>query len=152
MHRVELRDHLASADDRVVLTSVLDRVEEVGEVSGGVDGAHLGHRIRLSDSGVDNVAARTGYVPSLCHQVTTARGLAITQVPSFGPGAQSLKVMRSDQGRSSFTMPSTRHANRGPREGKLTRRSNSCCAALTAAASDTDCGRIRRAKTVANSA
>jgi len=55
VHRVELGDHLASADDREVFASVFDRVEDVGEVSCGVGGAHLGHRIRLSDSGVHNV-------------------------------------------------------------------------------------------------
>jgi len=51
VHRVELGDHLASADNREVLASVLDRVEDVGEVSGGVGSAHFRHEIRLSDSG-----------------------------------------------------------------------------------------------------
>ena len=54
VHWVELGDHLASADDREVLAPVFDRVEDVGEVSCSVGGAHLGHEIRLSDSGVDN--------------------------------------------------------------------------------------------------
>jgi hypothetical protein len=48
-------------------------------------------------------------------------------------------------------IPSAREARSGPREGKLTRRSNSCWAAQTAAVSDTDGGRTRSAKTVAKS-
>jgi hypothetical protein len=47
--RVELGDDLAPADDSKALASVLDRVEEVGEVPRGVGRAHLRHAIRLSD-------------------------------------------------------------------------------------------------------
>jgi hypothetical protein len=48
--RLEVSNDLASPDDGEVLPTVLDGVEEIGEVAGCVSGADLGHEIRLSDS------------------------------------------------------------------------------------------------------
>lgn len=59
VYRIDLGHDLASADDREVFSSVLDRIEDVGEVSGSVGGAHLRHGIRLSDSRDHNVNAIT---------------------------------------------------------------------------------------------
>lgn len=47
--RLEVSDGLSAPDDREVLASMLDRVEDVGEVPGGVGRTYLRHRIRLSD-------------------------------------------------------------------------------------------------------
>lgn len=46
---VELGDDPAAAHDREVLAAVLDGIEQIGEVAGGVGGTHLTHEIRLSD-------------------------------------------------------------------------------------------------------
>ena len=52
---VELGDDLAAAHDREVLAAVLDGIEQVGEVAGGVGGTDLRHEIRLSDPTDQNV-------------------------------------------------------------------------------------------------
>ena len=49
VHWVEVGNRLASADDREVLASVLNRVKNVGEVAGRLGGAYFRHKIRLSD-------------------------------------------------------------------------------------------------------
>jgi hypothetical protein len=46
----EVRDRLAPTHDREMLAVVLDRVEEICEVAGGVGRGHIGHEIRLSDN------------------------------------------------------------------------------------------------------
>ncbi len=46
--RLEVSNDLASPDDGEVLPTVLDGVEEIGEVAGCVRGADLWHEIRLS--------------------------------------------------------------------------------------------------------
>ena len=48
--RLEVGDGLSAPDDGEVLASVLDRVEDVGEVSGCFGRTHFWHEIRLSDS------------------------------------------------------------------------------------------------------
>lgn len=55
VHGIELSNHLPPAHDREVLASMLDCVEDVGEVSGRVGRAYLGHAIRLSDSALDRI-------------------------------------------------------------------------------------------------
>ncbi len=47
--RLEVSDDLASPDDGEVLPTVLDGIEEIGEVAGCVSGADFWHVIRLSD-------------------------------------------------------------------------------------------------------
>ena len=51
--RLEAGNRLSPPHDGEVLASVLDRVEDVGEVSGCFGRAHLGHEIRLSDMPTD---------------------------------------------------------------------------------------------------
>lgn len=48
-HRFEMSDGLAPADDGETLSSVLDGIEEVSEVAGGLGSGHIRHNIRLSD-------------------------------------------------------------------------------------------------------
>jgi hypothetical protein len=45
----ELCHDPATANDRVALSAMLDRVEKIGEPSGGIGGCYLRHEIRLSD-------------------------------------------------------------------------------------------------------
>ena len=48
-NRFQLRDRTPSPHDREPLPPMLDGVEEVSKVTGGVGGTHFGHEIRLSD-------------------------------------------------------------------------------------------------------
>jgi len=48
---LDSRDDLAPSDDRVVLSAMLDAIENVGEAPGRLGGAHFRHVIRLSDLG-----------------------------------------------------------------------------------------------------
>src|SRR5882762_6657004 len=55
---LQVRNRLATTHDRETLTSVLDRVEKVGKLAGGIGGTYLGHSIRLSDFGAGVPANR----------------------------------------------------------------------------------------------
>jgi len=48
-HRLEMGDRPAPPHDGESLTTVLDGVEKVREVAGGISRADFGHEIRLSD-------------------------------------------------------------------------------------------------------
>jgi hypothetical protein len=57
---LQARHGAPSAHDGVLLAPVLDGVEEVGEVAGGVGRGHLRHEIRLSDLIVEPIRAESG--------------------------------------------------------------------------------------------
>jgi hypothetical protein len=75
---VELRDDLASAHDREVLTSVLYGVEDVGEVPGCIGSAHLRHEIRLSDRDVGPQELRQGAAEDSSEVLGIAGKTAVT--------------------------------------------------------------------------
>ncbi len=56
--RLEVSNDLASPDDGEVLPTVLDGVEEIGEVAGCVSGADLWHEI--SDHEIDDCVTGRG--------------------------------------------------------------------------------------------
>jgi hypothetical protein len=48
-YRFEVRNRLAATNDRVMLATMLDAIEQIGEATGRIGRSDIWHAIRLSD-------------------------------------------------------------------------------------------------------
>ena len=82
--RLEMGNRFASPHDREVLTSMLDGIEQISEVPGGVRRRHIRHNIRLSDSDGSFATDALRLHLGTSSRATTPAYTEFLTVPGFG--------------------------------------------------------------------